>query len=391
MGYHSDLMIEMNKSPQLSGLDKFICAACVVDEALMGLVKDNLSVKSCSYCGEISENNELIAAPYDLIMGRVYETIFQHYGDAQDVDMPWVEKGWLRPDIDICEIIDEFDPGWPDIFRKDIAESNDPSVYLVNHVNNDWSIENRGSALSYGWTAFKEQVLFKTRYFFLNEPEDETSSGRPDYIPISKMVSALGELCNSENLIKEIPAGTEFYRVRVNNEQALYSVFSDVGAPPKGSASAGRMNAIGISYFYIAYDQLTAEKEVIDTSMKWTIAKFKTFKEITVVDFVELPIMPSCFSEDNYDAIQNLSFLDSLVIDLTLPSLKDGKEKLEYIPTQIISEYFRYRYKTKDNAHISGLRYPSVKNKSGINIAIFDSDNKSLEKLFKLVSIEKHF
>jgi len=47
-------MIEMYESPQLSGLDKFICTDCVVDEALMDLVKDNLSAKTCSYCDEIS-------------------------------------------------------------------------------------------------------------------------------------------------------------------------------------------------------------------------------------------------------------------------------------------------------------------------------------------------
>lgn len=390
MGYYSDLMIEMYESPQLSGLDKFICADCVVDEALMDLVKDNLSARSCSYCEGISENGELISAPYDVIMEHVYETIFQYYADAQDVDMPWVEKEWLMPDTNIYEVIGEFDPGWSSYFCKDIADSCDPNLYLVKHVNNDWSIESPATALSYGWSAFKEQVLFKTRYLFLSEPEDEYSSGRPDYIPISNMIDALGTLCNSANFVKTIPSGTEFYRVRVNSEEVPYSEFSDVGVPPKGIASAGRMNPAGISYFYIAYDQVTAEKEVIDTATKWTIAKFESLKEITVIDFVELPTMPSIFSQDNYETRQHLSFLISLVNELTLPVSKDVREHVEYVPTQIISEYFRYRFKTKDDENVLGLRYPSVKNESGINIAIFDSENKSLEMLFKLVSIEQN-
>lgn len=390
MGYHSDLMIEMHESPQLSGLDKFICTDCVVDEALMDLVKDNLSAISCSYCEETSENGELISAPYDVIMERVYETIFQYYADAQDVGMPWVEKEWLMPDTNIYEVIGEFDPGWSGDFCEDIADSCDPNLYLVEHVNNDWSIESPASALSYGWSAFKEQVLFKNRYLFLSEPEDEHSSGRPDYIPISNMIDALGTLCSSENLVKTIPAGTEFYRVRVNSEEVPYSEFSDVGVPPKGIASAGRMNPAGISYFYVAYDKVTAEKEVIDTAKKWAIAKFESLKEITVIDFVELPTMPSIFSQDNYETRQHLFFLKTLVNELTLPVSKDGREHVEYVPTQIISEYFRYRFKTKDNENVLGLRYPSVKNESGINIAIFDSENESLEKLFKLVSIEQN-
>lgn len=390
MGYHSDLMIEMYESPRLSGLDKFICADCVVDEALVDLVKDNLSASSCSYCEDISENGELISAPYNVIMERIYETIFQYYADAQDVDMPWVEKEWLMPETNIYEVIVEFDPGWSGDFFEDIASSSDPSLYLVGHVNNDWSIECPASALSYGWSAFKEQVLFRTRYLFLSEPEDEYSSGRPDYIPISKMIDALGALCNAENLVRTIAAGTEFYRVRVNSGEITYSEFSDVGVPPKGIASAGRMNPAGISYFYVAYDQVTAEKEVVDTATKWTIAKFEILREITIVDFVDLPPIPSVFSEDSYEARQHLAFLTSLVNELTLPVSKDGREHVEYVPTQIVSEYFRYRFKAKDGKRILGLRYPSVKSESGINIAIFESENESLEKLFKLISIQKN-
>lgn len=383
-------MIEMYESPQLSGLDKFICADCVVDEVLMSLVKDNLSAKTCSYCDETSEEDELISAPYNVVMKRIYDTIFQYYADAQDVDMPWVEKEWLMDETNIYEVIGEFDPGWPGGFCEDIADSCDPNLYLVEHVNNDWSIESPSYALSYGWSAFKEQVLFKTRYLFLSQPEDEFSAGRPDYIPISSMLDALGKLCNSENLVKTIPVGTEFYRVRVSSGEAPFTEFSDVGVPPKGIASAGRMNPAGISYFYVAYDQVTAEKEVIDTAEKWTIAKFQTLKEITVIDFVALPAMPSVFSENNYETRQHLSFLKPLVNELTLPVLKDGREHVEYVPTQIISEYFRFRFKTSDENNVLGLRYPSVKNESGVNIAIFGSENESLEKLFNLVSIEKN-
>ncbi|KGK03157.1 MULTISPECIES: HEPN-associated N-terminal domain-containing protein [unclassified Pseudoalteromonas] len=395
MGYHSDLMIDMYSSPQLSGSDKTICANCVVDDALIDLVKSNLSSKSCSYCDgdyddedEESNSDELIAAPYDIVMERIYETIFQYYGDAQDVGMPWVEKEWLMPENNIWEIIGEFDPGWLGNFCEDLIDSSDPSLYLVEHVDNDWSTESPASALFYGWSAFKEQVLHKTRYLFLSEPEDKYSSGRPDYIPVSNMIDALGALCNSESLVKTIPAGTEFYRVRVNSKDAKFTTFSEVGVPPKGFASAGRMNPAGISYFYVAYDQLTAEKEVVDKATKWTIAKFETLTEITVIDFVNLPAIPSVFSEGAYETRQNLSFLHSLVKELTLPVSKDGMEHVEYVPTQIISEYFRHRFKTPEQTSVLGLRYPSVKNESGINIAIFNSDNDSLAHFFKLVSTD---
>ncbi|EIO3708052.1 TPA: RES family NAD+ phosphorylase [Vibrio parahaemolyticus] len=390
MGYHSELMISMWESPQLSGLDKNVCADCVVDESLASIVTANLSSNSCSYCGEENEEGELIAAPYDLIMERVYESIFQYYADAQDVDMPWVEKEWLMPETNIWDVMGEFDPGWSGELCEDLIDSSDASLYLVEHVKNDWSVDSPSSALSYGWSAFKDQVLYKTRYLFLSEPEDEFSSGRPDYIPISSMLDALGALCNTEELVTTIPAETEFYRVRVNQQDEEFTDFSDIGVPPEGKASAGRMNPAGISYFYVAYDQETAEKEVITDATEWSIAKFKLLKDIKVIDFVDLPKTPSVFEPEKYDARQNLSFLRAFVKELTLPVSKDGREHVEYVPTQIISEYFRFRFKTKDDQPILGLRYRSVKNPEGINIAVFDSNNESLNKWFELLSIEKN-
>ncbi len=378
------------ESPQLTGNDKTICAECVSDKALCNLVNGNLSSSVCSYCGEESEDGHLIAAPYDLIMQRVYDSIFMYYADAQDTDMPWVEKEWLMPEANIWEVVDEFDPGWNHEFVEDLVDSCDPNLYLVQHVNNDWALENPHSALAYGWTTFKEHILYKTRYLFLSEPEDEYSSGRPDYIPISKMLDALGYLCNKENLIKKIPAGTEFYRVRARRKGEEFGEFSDIGVPPKGIASAGRMNPAGISYFYLAYDQDTAEKEVITFAKKWSIAKFSTKSDIMVIDFVSIPDIPSLFEPEKYDTRNNMLFLVKLVNELTLPVSKDGSEHIDYVPTQVVSEYFRYRFKTENKESVLGIRYPSVKNGGGVNLAIFESDNEMLKKYFELESIENN-
>lgn len=380
----------MHESPQLSGLNKSICADCVLDSSLANLVATNLSSNSCSYCGEKNEEGDLIAAPYNVVMERIYDSIFQHYADAQDVGMPWVEKEWLISETNISEIIWDFDPGWCGEFCEDLINSSDASLYLVEHVKNDWSVESSSSALSYGWSAFKNQVLYKTRYLFLSEPEDEFSSGRPDYIPVSNMLNALGALCNAEKLITIIPAGTEFYRVRVNTQEGEeFKKFSNVGVAPKGIANAGRMNPAGISYFYLAYEQATAEKEVITDATEWSIAKFKLLKDIQVIDFVDLPRIPSIFEPEKYDVRQNMLFLHSFVDELTLPVSKDGREHVEYVPTQIVSEYFRFRFQTENAQPILGLRYHSVKNPAGVNIAIFDSENASLQELFELVSIKR--
>jgi hypothetical protein len=380
----------MQESPQLSGLEKTICADCVVDSALAELVKANLSSSVCSYCGQEGRNGCFIAAPYNVIMERIYDSIFKYYADAQDTSMPWVEKNWLVPETNIWEIIEDFDIEWSGEFIADLADSCDPSLYLVEHVDSDWSVENQYFSLLSGWQAFKDQILYKTRYLFLSEPVDEYSSDRPDYISISNMLDALGNLCNQENLLTTIPKGTECYRVRVMNEDDNFISFSDVGVPPKGKACAGRMNPAGISYFYVAFDQKTAEKEVISSAEKWAIARFRVTEDLLVVDFACMPQVPSIFQPEEYEARQNLLFLESFVNDLTLPISKDGSEHVDYVPTQIVSEYFRYRFRTEGKVPILGIRYPSVKHEGGINLAIFESELLKLEKYFELESIKSN-
>ncbi|MGF1689663.1 HEPN-associated N-terminal domain-containing protein [Photobacterium kagoshimensis] len=391
MGHFSELMISRWETPQLSGLDKFICSECVIDSALQKLVNANLCSVSCCYCGEENEDGEVIAAPYDIVMTRIYDSIYKYYADAQDTDMPRVEKEWLEEETNIYEIIGEFDPGWSGELCEDLCESSDPSQYLVSHVDNDWSIEDPLSTLSCGWNSFKKQVLTKTRYLFLAEPEDEFLSGRPDYIPIASMLDALSNVCKSEQLLKVIPAGSTFYRVRVSsNAETTYSTFSDIGVPPVGIASAGRMNPAGISYFYLASDRETAEKEVVDTASYWSIGKFRSTVDIQVIDFVELPSIPSVFEPDKYDSKHHISFVYSFVEDLIAPVQKDGKEHVDYVPTQIVSEYFRYKFRNDSGENILGLRYPSVKNSSGVNLAIFSSENDELENMFELECIERN-
>ena len=388
MGYFSELSIAMNEGPQISELETLVCEDCVIDSALQGLVSENLTSQKCDYCGERNDN-DLIAAPFNLIMQRVYKSVSVEWSDAQDVDMPWVEKGWLEEQSYIYEVLEDFDPGWGSKLLEDIAECFDPMAYWVRHSDGDWSISDPSDTLMYGWESFKKQVLTKTRYLFLAEPEDEFSSGRPDYIPISSMLNALGQTCISEKLINTIPAGQEFYRVRAARKNEKFTSFSEMGVPPVGIATAGRMNPAGISYFYIAYDKETAEKEVLSWSKKWFLAKFKTKTDINVIDFSTLPQIPSIFEPELYKSRHNRYFLRSFCKDLIAPVEKDGREHIDYVPTQIVSEYFRYNFRDEAGKNVVGIKYPSVKDQTGKNVAIFLSDNDEISELFELCNIEE--
>lgn len=390
MGYWSDRQIEMNEGPNLGTVDKYVCSSCVADEALEELVEQHITSNNCSYCGDFDEETPF-GAPFDVVMERIYETILTKYADAQDLDMPWVEGSWLTGEIYTEEVVGDFDPGWGSGFLNDVINCLDPCTYWAEHSKGDWAVVNPSAALNYGWGNFKQQVLTKTRYLVLSEPEDEFESGRPDYIPISGMLDALGQVFRDYGLIVELPVGEGFFRVRAcSSKKDVFDTFESMGVPPVGIASGGRMNPAGISYFYIARDPETARKEVLaKASICHYLGRFENKKPLRLIDFVNIPPMPSAFSKSAYDARHAVKFLHSLKKDIIKPVSKDGREHIDYIPTQIISEYFRYRFKDKEGQNVNGFMYPSVKNDGGINIVVFDSDNSSLQDAFTLIKTTK--
>ena len=372
--------------PPFSFSETFVCADCVVDDALVKVVNDNLDSTKCDYCGKVSE--DLIAAPFNDVMERIYDSICTEYADAQDINLPWVEGGWMIGETDQGEIVFDVDPGWPEEFSEDIYDSLGDDKYWVPHSGGDWSLVDPSGTLKTGWDSFKSQVLTETRYLFLTEPEDDGEAGRPDYIPVSKMLDVLGSVTTSLGLIIDIPTDSEFYRVRVSKDGTAFGNFEELGLPPHKSAGAGRMNPAGIPYFYLAKDSETAKAEVVYVdSIDYGEAVFVNTRPLKILDLTNTPNPPSFFEPDRYDERHQIYFIDRFKDELTQPVIKDGREHVDYVPTQIVSEYFKHRF-THDDKKIDGIMYPSVKHEGGINIAVFASNNDSAKKVFILKSLD---
>ena len=382
MGYFSDKAIEQNEMSNLSELDKTICVECVKDPFLENIVLNNAISNRCSYCDKRYRSPK--AASYNIVMHTIYDGIYKYYGDAFSVNLPYSEGEWLFEANYIGDILIKFNPGWCEEFSCDIENSADPFQHLVPHANNNWLEIPENEVLMFSWDSFKDQVLYKTRYLFLNEPIDEINDEQ--IIPVSQMLNALEDLCIEFNLIKKIRKNSLFYRVRSQLKDELFSEFNHMGVAPQKIASAGRMNPGGIPYFYIADSALTAKLEVIKDQEYWSYATFKLKKDIEVIDFSNLPKIPSIFDVRKFNSRQKLIFLYDLVADMSKPVGPNEKDRIEYIPTQVVSEFFRYRFKPK----VKGIRYKSVKNVEGINIAFFESENEKIKDFFELLKIERN-
>src|SRR5690606_13318881 len=105
----------------------------------------------------------------------------------------------------------------------------------------------------------------------------------------------------------------------------------------------------GIPLFYGAFDEMTALRETLDPSKSdqnkvATVAVFKLARPIVVCDFTHLPPMPSLFDKAQRHRRPSLNFLRSFVCDVAKPIVKDGRVHVDYVPTQIVTEYFRRIY-----------------------------------------------
>jgi RES domain-containing protein len=164
----------------------------------------------------------------------------------------------------------------------------------------------------------------------------------------------------------------DFFRARrLDAEQvAAKTTFplSKMGAPPSRRASAGRVNAAGIPYLYLAECRETAVAEV----RPWlkagvAVARFKLAKEARVVDFCQEPQR----SPRNGLAPEILdSWVELIGRSFAWPLRPD--DELSYVPSQFLSESFKL-------AGFDGIRYPSAMRKEGVNVVLFDSESAKAE------------
>lgn len=175
--------------------------------------------------------------------------------------------------------------------------------------------------------------------------------------------------------VSVIPAGTVFFRARINKDVPFTSD-DDLKAPPIGQASAGRLNPKGIPYLYVSESVETIVAEVQPwIGAEITIADCRTRRELRVINFAPSDI----------DKMIPHSYRRVISEEFSKPIRPDSKE-LSYLPTQFIAEYFR-------NNGLDGVRYESAVHKDGKNIAFFDVGALDItrSKIVKVTKIDYGF
>ena len=126
--------------------------------------------------------------------------------------------------------------------------------------------------------------------------------------------------------------------------------------------------------FYASGDKLTAVKEVAH-GVKYPavamVGTFVTLKELRVLDLTNVPPIPGLFDRDNREIRPACIFLNVFVEDLAKPVVKDAQEHVEYVPSQVVTEYFRHIFRDDDELPIHGILFPSAVNGGGMSCVLF--------------------
>jgi len=127
--------------------------------------------------------------------------------------------------------------------------------------------------------------------------------------------------------------------------------------------------------FYGSFDPATAIQETYKLkdgrSSVATIGKFRPLRELQVLDLTSLPDIPSIFDEHRGHLHSTIIFLQSFVDDLSKPIEKDDRTYIEYVPTQVFTEFIRHAYRLENDSRLEGIVYPSSVNPSGGSCVLF--------------------
>jgi hypothetical protein len=174
-----------------------------------------------------------------------------------------------------------------------------------------------------------------------------------------------------------IPQGTILYRARVIPSERTYLTKNDMGCPPRGKATAGRANPLGIPYLYLCKNEETTYYEVRALYLdKLAIGSFKTTRDLNILDFTSA--LSLYYAYNNYtislsEVIAKQKILQLISSDLSKP-LRRYDSELEYVPTQLICEYCKIN-------GIDGICFNSSLHNGGVNVVLFDSSSAECIKV----------
>lgn len=374
--------------------EQMLCHLCIGDDYLKREIKLNGALGVCSCCGEELEGYtfEELAD----IVERVFETHFCRTADQphswqltlladKESDYEWEREGTpvialIADLVGISEesaqiiqsILEERHSDFESAAMGEETEFSDESYYEERRVDDRaWQSE---------WLALEHSLKNENRFF--------NSSAEHVLGNIFKGIFKI-QASSGKSVIVDAGPDTEFNtvcRARVcQSDEEIKRAISypdrEIGPPPSRLATAGRMNAQGISVFYGAQNVDTAIAEVRPpVGSQVVVAFFEIIRPLKLLNLDALSSIVekgSVFDPQFAGRLEKAAFLSTLCKRLARPVMPN-EQSFEYLPTQCVADFLAGAHKPA----LDGIMFPSAqKPNSGMNIVLFHKSARVEERI----------
>lgn len=365
--------------------DKLVCAGCVDDYAIENAIRAAAREEEvCDFCGANP------AASLDVLMRVFVDGLRNEYNDADSELIPWESREggyqfFAGPGYDSWDLVGEFG----DVLIGDgLIDEVRRSIHEKMWVERDYVWRRRDDVLRDAWSAFSDAVKYRTRYvFWLVDDVDEHELRGWGEVPPGKILHDIGGLLESLGVIKVLRAGTTVWRAQTHTGPQL-TPDSSAGRLGTGrrqhAKQPNRMSPAGIPMFYGAVDYDTAIAEVAIHAPKErdhvTAGQFVLATDVTVVDFPALPDQPSVFDPKLGRVWREIAFLHEFEESLSIPVAPED-EAIDYVPTQVLTEFFLRVYRPESGGDVVGLVYNSAARPGGTSLVLDIPNERCLDTI----------
>lgn len=360
-----------------------ICFQCVGEVYLSEEIKQYGAIEQCSYCHQTAQAYAIGD------MAELVETAFQHHfyrtpdqpeswqdrllADRES-DYVWVREGYRVVDAiqaaaeipedaasDVLAILDYRHCDYELAEMGEETEFSPDSYYdEIGASDHAWQEE---------WRRFEQSLKREARFF---------NSMAAAHLAL--VFGGVDKLVTTDGRPPVVGAGPDLeidhlYRARVFQsderlKEALGRPDLHLGPPPASLASAGRMNARGISVFYGATEAKVAVAEVRPpVGSKVAVARFDITRPLRLLDLTALENVKdggSIFDPALKGRLERAAFLQSLGQKITRPVMPDD-EDFDYLATQAIADFLA----TENDPRLDGIVFRSAQVAGGRNIVLF--------------------
>jgi len=313
------------------------CPECFGDRHLRADIIPFKSIETgrCSYCE--SENVPVLAPS---LLTEQFGLLIEAY--RPDSNGALLVK-WFREDWGLFDHARMDDSRVKDLLAEIL---DDGDIVRRSFLPSEVRVADRLSQ----WGQLRDELMYRNRFF----PSVD--------IDLDRLKGLLGHLKINADKVPSL-----WHRARIQVEDKALTI-SEMGAPPKRTASHGRANPAGIPYLYLGSTPTAAVSEIRPhTGEIACVAQFTIPHDLRFVDLRRPKKMVSPFVLEDAEDIgrmrSDLPFLEQLGEELTRPVVPQAAA-IDYIPSQYVCEFIK-------KCGFDGVIYRSSVS-DGINLALFD-------------------